>query len=128
MTSFGSFLGQIIAADFDGRRLAFARASDVAPASVSNYLNSDELPSHENLKKILGAVKDPFKQRELFSAFISDIGERVHVSQDAARGVVTDKLSPVDQEIAKIVATLSKRARRSPKFLQILRDIAQWPE
>lgn len=128
MTSFGSFLGQIIAADFDGRRLAFARASDVVPASVSNYLNSGELPSYENLKKILAAVKDPFKQRELFAAFISDIAERVNVAQDASRGALTDKVSPADQEIAKILATLSKRARRSPKFLQILRDIAQWPE
>lgn len=125
MTNFGSFLGQIIASDFEGRQVAFANASGVKPPSITNYLKTEELPSHENLRKLLASVKDEFKRKELFAAYVADLCERIGMRLDeeaSAHGA-----SKRDDEIAATLNTLRGRARKEPKFLRILKDVADWP-
>jgi hypothetical protein len=129
MSHFGAYLGQVIAADFDGHRANFAREAGVVPPSITNYITKDEMPSFVTLGRVVNAVRDPVKRAQLVDAYWMDIQAAAEIKgvdveiRPSDRGITADE---VEQKITKILAVLRSRARRDPKFLRIIQDIADW--
>lgn len=131
MTHFGSFLGQVIAADYDGSQKRFSDACGINPPQATRYLRHGDLPGAENLGRILLTIKDPAKQVELYKAYISDFQEKTKAGIPfevgiSLRGQANER--KVDREIAAILEVLRARAAKNAKFRQILKDIAGWPD
>lgn len=131
MTHFGSFLGQVIAADYDGSQKRFSEACGINPPQVTRYIRHGDLPGAENLGRVLLTIKDPAKQVELYRAFISDLQEKTKANipfevSIVLNGHATDR--KVDREVATILQSLHTRAVKNAKFRRILKDIAGWPD
>lgn len=128
MANFGNYLGDIIAADFDGHRAKFAAVCGLTPASITNYLTKGEIPSSRTLGRVANAVQDSFKRAELIAAYWADIQAVADISGIAV--VVTPEReqdsSSVDRELDIMLRTIRLRARHDPAFRKIVSDIAAW--
>jgi hypothetical protein len=129
MTNFGSYLGQIIASDYDGHRANFAKAAGLTGTSMTNYLARGELPSPATVGRIVKAVHDPFKKAELASAYLSDVQSAAKISGEVSVTIlpIHAKPSVLDLEIRAMMEAIEQRARRDAAYRRIVKDISEWP-
>ncbi len=125
--TFGNFLGQIIAADFDGHRANFARACGLTPSAMTLYLLKGELPTPQTLSKIAKAVEDIQKRAELIATYHADIHEQANVEgvEVSARQIHSE--TSAEKECRQILTKIERRCRHDAAFRRIVHDIAAWP-
>lgn len=126
MTQFGNFLGEIIAAEYEGHRANFAKACELTPSAMTNFLTKGDLPTASTMGRIARCVKDPFRRAELVAAYFADLQKEADIDEVIVEVRPADK-NPTEQEVQKILGTIGRRARKDPAFRRIVKDIADWP-
>ncbi|MCW5548616.1 MAG: hypothetical protein KIT44_06590 [Opitutaceae bacterium] len=129
MTNFGSFLGQVIAADFDGSQKRFSDACGIKPPQITRYIRNGEIPAPERLGQMIHAVSDSVKKVDLYAAYLADIQARMDGGLAFRVDVRLKDAAPakVNRELEEALEKLRQRALRNPKFLRIVRDFSEWP-
>lgn len=127
MTNFGNYLGQVIASEFEGHRSNFAARCGLNPASITNYLMKDDLPSPPNLGRVANAISDPFHRAELLAAYWRDLQDGAGIKGVDVRFRPADAKALRDTGLDATIAAIERRARIDPKYRRIVEDIAGWP-
>lgn len=124
MKFFSLSLRDQILTHFDNNQRSFSRRTKIAAGAISKYTRGLELPSPDNLARILAAL--PHSQGDLLTAFFRDIAAQAGVHDirvAVSRG--SERPMKMDAKVEALVARVEDLIRRNTKFRAIVELLAE---
>lgn len=120
MRFFGAAIHSILNANHEGSQRGMVQRTGINKGTISKYAAGNELPSAPNLRRLM--TKYPAHRSDLATALVHDLLEDAGAS-DLRVTIAGAPNAPGDTKTEALVARISDRLRRDPKFRQVIAQL-----